>query len=145
MMPDRDWIARHIPHRGSMCLLERVLEWGPEHIRCQAHSHHAPDNPLRAGGVLAAVCAVEYAAQAMAVHGALVSGQEEAPAIGYLASVRSVELHVERLDTVPTELEVCAWHVSGDGGRVLYDFAVQGAGRKLVEGRAAVILKVAMS
>jgi predicted hotdog family 3-hydroxylacyl-ACP dehydratase len=143
MTGDRDWIARHIPHQGSMCLLERVLEWGGEHIRCLAISHRDPGNPLRADGVLAAACGVEYAAQAMAVHGALVSGQENAPAVGYLASVRSVDLHVERLDIEAAELEVCAWHVSGDGDRVLYDFAVSGAGRCLLEGRAAVILNVA--
>ena len=23
---NRDWIARHIPHRGTMCLLDEVLE-----------------------------------------------------------------------------------------------------------------------
>ena len=42
---DRDWIARHIPHQGSMCLLDGVEEWDAQHILCRATSHRAPDNP----------------------------------------------------------------------------------------------------
>src|SRR5213075_1172850 len=68
-----DEIARRIPHQGSMCLLDRVLEWDAEHIRCEATGHSQPDHPLRAHGRLGAACGVEYAAQAMAVHGALVA------------------------------------------------------------------------
>ncbi|EHP44730.1 3-hydroxylacyl-(acyl carrier protein) dehydratase-like protein [Cupriavidus basilensis OR16] len=49
------WIAAHIPHQGTMCLLDSVLDWSPEFIRCEATSHSHPDNPLRAHGRLAAV------------------------------------------------------------------------------------------
>ena len=27
MIVDRAWIAARIPHAGTMCLLDRVLEW----------------------------------------------------------------------------------------------------------------------
>ena len=66
-------IARRIPHQGRMCLLDAVTEWDGAHIVCQASSHRASDNPLRAEGRLGAACGVEYAAQAMAVHGALLA------------------------------------------------------------------------
>ena len=69
---DRDAIMRRIPHQGTMCLLDAVLAWDDDHIRCSASSHLQPDHPLRAHGRLGAACGVEYAAQAMAVHGALV-------------------------------------------------------------------------
>ena len=78
---DRRWIAAHIPHQGPMCLLEEVLTWDAARVRCRATSHRLASNPLRAGGRLGAVCGVEYAGQAMAVHGAIVaamSGQRAA-------------------------------------------------------------------
>lgn len=140
MQLDRAWIAAHIPHQGNMCLLERVESWDEQRVRCIAVSHRAADNPLRARDRLAAACGIEYAAQAMAVHGALVAQQHERPRRGFLASVRSVKLHVARLDDVADDLVVDAERFSGDGNNVLYDFRVSVAGRLLLEGRAAVII-----
>src|SRR5690349_3882547 len=99
-MLDRDWIASHIPHQGSMCLLDSVQSWDADKIACQASSHRLPDHPLRAYGRLGAACAIEYAAQAMAVHGALTGSAATAPKAGYLVSARSVQLLVERLDDI---------------------------------------------
>lgn len=140
MRLDRAWIAARIPHQGDMCLLERVEEWDAQRIRCVAGSHRAPDNPLRAHGRLAAACGIEYAAQAMAVHGALLAPQQARPRMGFLASVRGVTLHVGRLDDIAGDLTVEAERFSGDGNNVLYDFAVRAEGRMLIEGRAAVIV-----
>ncbi|HJW54895.1 MAG TPA: hotdog family protein [Burkholderiaceae bacterium] len=136
----RDWIAARIPHRGAMCLLHRVEDWDEQRIRCSAVSHRAPDNPLRAHGRLAAACGIEYAAQAMAVHGALIAPRDAPPRLGYLASVRGAVLHVGRLDDIAADLTVEATRFSGDGNTILYDFALRAAGRVLLEGRAAVIL-----
>jgi predicted hotdog family 3-hydroxylacyl-ACP dehydratase len=137
---DRAWIAARIPHQGSMCLLDRVIEWSPERIRCAASSHRRPDHPLRDGGRLGAACGIEYAAQAMAVHGALLAGQDGAPRQGFLASARGVELQADRLDDVAGDLDIVAERISGDGNNVLYGFTVSGDGRPLLSGRAAVIL-----
>jgi predicted hotdog family 3-hydroxylacyl-ACP dehydratase len=131
-----------------MCLLDGVLEWDAASIRCTAASHTRADNPLRAQDRLAAVCGIEYAAQAMAVHGALLaeaapgSGARR-PRLGYLASVRKLVLQVERLDDIAAPLEVTAQRVSGDGATVLYAFVVSAANRTLLSGRAAVILDAA--
>ena len=142
---DHAWIAAHIPHQGSMCLLDSVLAHDAQQVRCLARSHRSPDNPLRAHGRLAAACGIEYAAQAMAVHGALLAaGQESRPRPGFLASVRSTVLHVGRLDDIAQDLAVDAVRVTGDSGTVLYDFAVSAGDRLLVEGRAAIVLDVAM-
>ena len=144
MLLDHAWIAACIPHHGTMCPLDRVDEWDTQHVRCSASSHRALDNPLRAHGRLAAACGIEYAAQAMAVHGALLaalqSGQQAAPRLGYLASVRGATLHVGRLDDIAADLQVEARHFSGDGNTILYDFSIHVAGRMLLEGRAAVII-----
>ncbi|WP_390884800.1 hotdog family protein [Cupriavidus gilardii] len=137
----RDWIAAHIPHRGAMCLLDRVVDWNAMRIRCEANDHASPDHPLRAEGRLAALCGIEYAAQAMAVHGALLTaGTAATPRVGYLASVRKVEVHAERLDTVAGPLTIEAERIGGDERQVLYEFALHGGGAVLLTGRAAVVL-----
>lgn len=138
--PDKAWIAAHIPHQGSMCLLERVEEWSAEGLRCTAVSHRASDNPLRAEGRLGAACGIEYAAQAMAVHGALLAQDAGRPQQGYLASVRGAELQVERLDDIAANLDIEVQRLSGDDNNVLYQFSVSAAGRLLLSGRGAVIL-----
>jgi predicted hotdog family 3-hydroxylacyl-ACP dehydratase len=137
----RDWIAARIPHSGSMCLLDAVVQWDAERVRCTATSHLAADNPLRSRGRLAPVCGIEYAAQAMAVHGALVGeDQDKPPRVGMLASVRGVKTYVERLDTLDAPLDIHAERMGGDDNTVLYRFDVRCGGTLLLEGRAAVML-----
>lgn len=143
-------IARRIPHQGSMCLLDSVIAWDARQISCQASSHLAPSNPLRAHGRLGAACGIEYAAQAMAVHGALIAQAQASageasngPQIGYLASVRSVMLHVERLDHPNTTLLIQAERMSGDDSTILYSFTVHGGPALLLSGRAVVVLNAA--
>ncbi|WP_245549273.1 3-hydroxylacyl-ACP dehydratase [Noviherbaspirillum massiliense] len=123
-----------------MCLLDAVEEWSDEHVRCRASSHRAADNPLRAHDRLAAACGIEYAAQAMAVHGALTAQQDARPRAGFLASLRGVKLHVGRLDNIAADLMIEVRRFSGDGNNVLYDFSILSEGRMLLEGRAAVII-----
>lgn len=138
MLLGRDWIAAHLPHRDAMCLLDGVLAWDERRVLCRAVSHRDIANPMRVGGQLPAACGIEYGAQAMAVHGALLSRGALHP--GVLASVRSVRLHVARLDDVPGLLEVSAERLSGEGGHVLYEFIVAGDAGELLRGRAAVVL-----
>jgi len=138
---DHAWIARHIPHQGSMCLLDCVEAWDAQRIRCRAGSHRAADNPLRAFGRLGAACGIEYAAQAMAVHGALLIPPGSASArVGYLVSVRGTQLHVPRLDDISADLLVEATCITRSENTILYQFSVSAAGRLLLDGRAAVVL-----
>ena len=144
---EHDDIARRIPHQGSMCLLDRVSSWDLSQINCEASSHRSPSHPLRAYGRLGASCGIEYAAQAMAVHGALIAESQDgtdesspAPTMGYLVSIRGVTLHVDRLDDVIEKLIIHAERLSGDRTSVLYSFTVQGGPLLLLAGRAAVVL-----
>lgn len=139
-MLDRVAIAARIPHQGSMCLLDAVLAWDSGRIHCRASSHRQPDNPLRAAARLGAACGIEYAAQAMAVHGALLAPAGAPPRPGYLASVRSVQLAVDRLDDLAQDLDIVAERLSGDENNILYHFRVEHAGDLLLSGRAAVML-----
>lgn len=140
MMLDHTWLLARLPHQGSMCLLDRVDSWDTQHIQCSASSHRAPDNPLRAHGRLGAACGIEYAAQAMAAHGALLAAADSAPRVGYLASVRAVELKVTRLDDIAADLRIEAERVSGDDNTILYAFSVLADHSLLLSGRAIVVL-----
>ncbi|HXQ31961.1 MAG TPA: hypothetical protein VN790_08375 [Steroidobacteraceae bacterium] len=144
MLKDRAWIERHIPHQGTMCLLHGVLDWNANRVRCLSRAHHSPDNPLRARGRLGAVCGIEFAAQAMAVHGALLApepGLERR--VGYLASVRSVELLASRLDDIEDDLIAAADRLGGDDATVLYRFTLSAGTRPLVTGRATIVINPA--
>lgn len=140
MILTRDTIARIIPHAGSMCLLERVIEWNDDTIICGSHSHQHPDNPLRRGGQLSSVHLVEYAAQSAAVHGALLARKQgqRLPA-GYLAALRSVQLEVERIDDLPGDLIVCGSRIKHGSPALLYEFNACNGGRSLAHGRITIV------
>jgi len=151
MRMNRAWIEARIPHQGRMCLLDEVIDWNAHHIRCRSGTHRALDNPLRAYGRLGIACGIEYAAQAMALHGALASAAAGAAAgaaastgaasrVGLLASVREVRMHVLRLDDIESDLLCEVSHLAGDSLTALYEFALRGADRCLLTGRASVVL-----
>lgn len=142
-LPDHAWIAARIPHSGAMCLLDSVDAWDDNAVRCVATSHRHPDNPLRANGRLAAVCGIEYAAQAMAVHGALLAVGQTRPRAGFLTSVRAFEARVGRLDTIDGTLFVEVSRMSGNGNNILYSFALRSVEQLLLTGRATVMLDAA--
>lgn len=130
-----------IPHAGRMCLLEAVLAWDEQMIRCTTHSHRDPHNPLRSGDRLAALHLCEYGAQAMAVHGGLLArlenGGKAAP--GVLAALREVEFAVDRIDDIAGPLTVVAHKkIAGPSGW-LYAFEVDAGARWLTRGRVSVI------
>jgi len=161
MLLNRAWIEARIPHQGRMCLLDEVLDWNAQHIRCRTATHRAPDNPLRSHGRLGIACGIEYAAQAMALHGALAGGAANGAVdgavdvaesgaletiagrpsrVGLLASVRDVRLMVLRLDDIESDLICEVTHLAGDGLTAMYEFALRDRDRSLLSGRASVIL-----
>lgn len=140
-MLDHAWIAGHIPHQGTMCLLDQVMHWDRQRIQCRASSHRNIDNPLRSRDQLGAACGIEYAAQAMAVHGALLAPADSSrPRAGFLVSVRGTTLHVPRLDDIDADLDIEAACLSSSDDHILYQFSLHAAGRLLLDGRAAVVV-----
>jgi predicted hotdog family 3-hydroxylacyl-ACP dehydratase len=139
-MIDRARIVALIPHAGTMCLLDQVTEWDERMIRCRAASHRDPANPLAVDGRLGAACGVEYAAQAMALHGGLTGAVGGRPAAGYLASLRALVLQVDRLDDLAGDLIIEAERLAGTAGSMSYRFSLHHAGVLLLSGRAAVLL-----
>lgn len=139
MRLDHAWIAARIPHQGRMCLLDEVVEWTVDSICCRSESHRRADNALRAHGRLGIACGIEYAAQAMAVHGALrAASLAQESRTGLLASVRGLTMTVDRLDDIVDALMARATLVHGDGAMVLYEFSLADSTRVLLSGRATI-------
>ena len=143
---DNAAIAKLIPHQGAMCLLTRLVDWDAARITCRASNHRDPGHPLRSASGLLAPAAIEYAAQAMALHGALcgqAAGTVASP--GYLASARGVQLHRLRLDDLAGDLVIEATRQAGDDRQILYQFSVSHDGAALAEGRATVVLNTPLA
>ena len=140
MLIGKSQIAGMIPHAGEMCLLDEVLRWDESTIRCRSRSHRHADNPLCAGGELPVLCGIEYAAQAMAVHGRLAALVSRTPRAGYLVSVSDIVCRARRLDQLEHDLVIDAERLAGDGERVRYRFALSAGGAELLRGQATVVL-----
>jgi predicted hotdog family 3-hydroxylacyl-ACP dehydratase len=157
---DRAWIEAHIPHQGSMCLLDEVLNWDSRHLRCRSGSHRSSVHPLLSHGRLGIACGIEYVAQAMAVHGAIAGaalaggalaggapaggartrGEAAKVEVGFLAGLRDVRMHAQRLDDIESDLICEVRRIAGDASTALYSFDLSAAQRTLLEGRATVVL-----
>jgi predicted hotdog family 3-hydroxylacyl-ACP dehydratase len=122
-----------------MNLLDTIVAWDENGLRARAESHRAADNPLRRGDTLPIASGIEYAAQAVAAHGALASAEGRAGA-GFLASARSVSFHAARLDDIAEPLQVDVETLGGGRGGMLYRFRLSGGERLLLEGRLAIVL-----
>ena len=111
---ERETLQQFLPHRGPMLLLERVEGWNDAAILCTARSHNAADNPLRTNGRVSTVHAMEYGAQAAAIHlfvtaaaGIGDDGASAVPApdqIVFLGVVRDFDLIHPYLDGRPESL-----------------------------------------
>jgi predicted hotdog family 3-hydroxylacyl-ACP dehydratase len=143
MAIDKAEIRTLIPHSDLMCLLDEVMQWNDRSIVCITNTHRDPDNPLRRGGLLSALHAFEYGAQAAAVHGGLrarSAGTTAAP--GYLAALRDGRLQVTRLDHIHLPLRVCATRLFGDRANTVYEFLISAAMAVIAEGRVIIVERI---
>ncbi len=137
MSVDRARIEQLVPHAGAMCLLDSVTAWDAQHITCTAAAPSAT-HPLRRHGAVPALSAVEYAAQAAAVHGALLD-PHAAPQPGMLAKLSDVVLHATDIPVDEGPLTVHAELLSRSSSGCLYAFDARCAQRAVVSGRLMVI------
>ena len=129
-----------IPHSDLMCLLDEVEHWDDRSIACISNTHRDPENPLRREGHLSALHALEYGAQAAAIHGGLrarAAGNIAPP--GYLAALRNGRLHVTRLDYIHLPLRIWATRLYGEGANTVYEFSLSVATVVLAEGRVTIV------
>ena len=136
-----------LPHTGRMRLIDRLVAYDEERIVCESDSHSADDHPLAENGVLSIVCGLEYGAQAMAIHGALLAGaapRESAASgkvrHGYLVAASDLHWKVERLDRCIGPLIIEAISEFRSGNQVAYRFELRADQRPVLTGRASVLL-----
>jgi predicted hotdog family 3-hydroxylacyl-ACP dehydratase len=135
-------IRELIPHSGTMCLLDGVVEWDDRSIVCVSETHRDAANPLRRDGQLSVVHALEYGAQAAAIHGGLRAREAGTTAPpGYLAAVRDVEFQVQRLDNIPSPLEVRAERLFGEAINTVYECKILTNDSLLARGRVTIMLR----
>jgi predicted hotdog family 3-hydroxylacyl-ACP dehydratase len=130
-MLTRAQIEVRIPPAGSMVLLERLVRYDETRIVCEA-APPTPEHPLARAEGVPAVAAVEYAAQAAALHGALLDSNCE-PRHGMLAKLSDVELIGGWLGVPSTPLTVQADLLVRGVSGCMYSFTVhdeQGRGAR---------------
>ena len=140
MLIDQNKIRELIPHAGNMCLLSGVTQFDETHIMCTAESHLDPCNPLAHNGRIRVLNGIEFAAQAMAVHGGLTGMVDRRPRAGLLVSVRDVVAHTEYLSDSAETLHIEAEQMMSENSSVCYSFRLQAGNKELLRGRATVIL-----
>jgi len=123
-----------------MVLLDGVLDWTAETLLARACSHRAPDNPLRRAGRLSILTGIEYAAQATAIHGALLTAHAEEGGArqGLLAMARDIRWSVDRLDTLDDELDIHVQLLTSQTDSTLYAFRLIAGGAERLGGRLAI-------
>ena len=137
-------ISQLIPHRGAMCLLDSIETWDDHHIVCRATSHRRPDNPLRDDSGLRALCGIEYGAQAIAAHAALLGGPQWAVALMRDCwpprgmSPRRCPIWTMCAGALTIRANLVLTHEKGS----IYDVMVTGDGRTLLTGRLSVMVSI---
>lgn len=134
-------IGSLLPHAGTARMIERVIRWDRESIVAATTRHRATDNPLRKDGRLAAVHLAEFGAQAMAIHGGLLTtadGGTPRPAL--LVSARDLAVSRDYIDELPGELEVTARVLLASAAGFQYSFEVRHAGELIASGRVAAMV-----
>ena len=122
-----------------MVMLDRVESHDATSIRCRSTRHLDPANPLRHAGRLPALAGLEFCLQAAALHGGLLAGAAQRP--GYVASLRAIVLHTDRLDDPAlTYLIVDATREGQEPSGMSYALTLRTGSRVLVTGRALIKL-----
>lgn len=136
-------LYRELPHSGAMCLIDRVVSWDEKRICCSTDSHLSAANPLRQDGRLPGLCALEYAAQALALHGVL-NRQRQASSgrysEAYVVSSKHLAFQPGNLANVSESLvisaELTVWHEAS----AVYTVNVNAGGNGLLAGDLTVML-----
>ena len=135
-MLNRAQIRIRVPHAGVMCLLDSVQRWDETTIVCQADAPTTAHPLARAQGV-PAIAAVEYAAQAAAVHGSLLD-DSASPRTGMLVKLTDVELSAAALGEAGGPLRVRAELLSRVESGCMYAFEVSDRNTCAARGRLLV-------
>ncbi len=143
---DMATIRTLIPHSDDMCLLNQVVSVSEANIECLSVSQTDENNPLRFDGKLSVSTGIEYAAQAMALHGRLgllndaASDLDDKPKRGYIVVLSKVNYMVDYLHVYPMMRIFCEQLMAHAQGSQ-YQFTISNGTDCLLEGQALVSLE----
>ena len=135
---DRSELAALLPHNDEMVLIDRVLTWSEKELVCETRRHLDPLFPLSEGHLVPASAGIELAAQAMAIHVAVV--RDDGPKQGLLTHVKNVTIGMPSLNSTldPLTIAVNAGRVGTRG--CTYSFEIRSGGTVCLDGRVGVVL-----
>jgi predicted hotdog family 3-hydroxylacyl-ACP dehydratase len=122
-MMGRAEIERLLPQKAAMCLVDTVLETTRDGIVCTADASR-DGHPLRERQGVSVVHAIEYGAQAAALH-RLLTGREAFVPGGLLLQVKNAKFHAQWLDRLPQPLRVTASCLVASSEAASYRFEVR--------------------
>ncbi|MBA2549058.1 MAG: 3-hydroxylacyl-ACP dehydratase [Burkholderiaceae bacterium] len=133
-----------LPHAGRMRLIDRVISYDEQKIICESDSHRVADHPLAEDGVISIVCGLEYGAQAMALHGALMAASSGGGPVrrGYLVAASNLRWSAARLDACAAPLIIEAISEFRSENQVAYRFEIRTEAVAVLTGDARVQLSV---
>ncbi|MCK4707613.1 MAG: 3-hydroxylacyl-ACP dehydratase [Gammaproteobacteria bacterium] len=124
-----------------MCLLDSVDSWDELRINCLTDSHHLPDNPLRDTTRLASVNAIEYGAQAVAIHGRLISDESDLVSrSGFLVQIKNLDFQDCDLSMLSGALNVQAEQIHCDSSSMLYTITIKHDQQQIMSGRIMIFI-----
>lgn len=136
-------IVSLLPHGEQMVLIDEVLSWDEDSIVCQTRTHQRNDNPLLEKGRLPTTACLEYGAQAMALHEAILLNQEganepEEPLSGVVSALKNVKLSSRDMREVKEALIITAKRMMASSKGAIYRFEVKDGLSVLASGRITV-------
>lgn len=126
-------ISSLLPHGENLCLLDQIESWDAKTLIASTTSHTKTNNPFYRDGALPAVAMVEYAAQATAVHAALIASGP--PGLRLIGALRNNHLPACPLSEFaqPIVVEVCIQLSSSQGA--VYTFCASHLHEQIGSGR----------
>lgn len=143
----RQEIAALMPHQGDMMLLDRLVSRTPDEIVCLGWTPGDDAHPLRemdedGRARIPASAALEYAAQAIALHGVLKGrGENVAPKSAFIAGLQDMRWRAAPLAAADWPIEMRARTLGGLGeAGAKYEVVVTDAsGEEILRGEALVM------
>lgn len=136
-------IEQRLPHAGKMSLLDKVTHADLLTLSASAVSHLNSDNPLRFNNKLSSINGIEYAAQAMAVHGFLLSELKQTEAstqTGYIATVRNIDIFTPFFPETESVIKIEVEQLMSDMNGFTYQFHIGDEKKVLISGKITVFL-----
>ena len=136
-------IEQHLPHAGKMSLLDKVTHADLLTLSASAVSHLSSDNPLRFNNKLSCINGIEYAAQAMAIHGFLLSELKQTEAstqTGYIATVRNIDIFSPFFPKTESVIKIEVKQLMSAANGFTYQFHISDGKKALISGKITIFL-----